>query len=248
MTQPIPLWAATLLALALLVELAVGVGLLRLAARTGQWPELTLGTFAVSAAIGNLGTVAAMRLEPEAGPDFANALAAVGQLLAICGNHALALATWQVYRRSAWWAALLFAATSAALILGWVGNVLGGSPARLAENSVPDLLVLGARCLIFAWWSAECFAEAAQLGRRARADAWLAHRVLLWGVVGMGGAFVMLTLLLSGLWLGAANRTHPPVLAAIALATLGMSACSWLAFRPPAFYRRRLGLGETRRA
>ena len=195
----------------MLAGLAVGLRLFRLASRTGGFPELALGAFAVSCALGNLGTLVAMRLDAR-DSDFANLIAASAQLLAMVGNLALALATWRIYRRGALWAAALVAATSLALLAGWTANVLSGRPARLTENSVWDLLVLGARIVIFAWWTAECFAHTAQLAKLRRlglADAGIVRRAALAGGMGLAGGGAVAVLLVGGWLLGSDARTNP---------------------------------------
>jgi hypothetical protein len=238
---PIPIWAATLLGAAMLAGLAVGLRLFRLAARTGGFPELALGTFVVSCSLGNLGTVVAMRLDAR-DPDFANLIAASAQLLAMVGNLALALATWRIYRRGKLWAATLVAATSMALLVGWTANVFAGRPARLTENSVWDLLVLGARGVIFAWWTAECFVHAAWLAQRRRlglADAGIVRRAALAGGMGLAGGSAIAVLMVGGWLLGPDTRTNPIVLGLLTGATLLMWWFLHLGF--PA-RRRRLGV------
>lgn len=241
--HPIPLWAAILLGAAMLAGLLVGVRLFRLASRTGGFPEIALGTFAVSAALGNLGTVAAMRLDAR-DPDFANLLAASAQLLVIVGNHALALATWRVYRRDALWAAALVAAASLALLAGWTGNVFTGRPARLTENSLWDLLVLSARIAIFAWWAVECFVHAVELAHRRRlglASSRIVWRTALAGGMGVAGGSAVVVLLVGGWLLGADSRTNPIVLGILGATTLLMSCLVGLGFPSAGAKRRRLG-------
>ncbi len=150
MPRPLPLGAAIVLGAAMLAGLALGGHLFRLAARTGGFPEIALGTFAVSSALGNLGMVAAMRLDAR-DPDFANLLAACARRSSSVGNHGLALATWRSDRRGRVWAAALVAAASVTLLAGWSGSVLSGRPARLTESPIGDSLVLWARLAIFAW-------------------------------------------------------------------------------------------------
>jgi hypothetical protein len=240
----IPIWAATLLGAVLLAGLTVGLRLFRLASRTGGFPELALGTFVVSCALGNLGTLAAMRIDAQ-DPDFANLLAASAQLLVIVGNHALALATWRIYRRGAGWAAALVAAVSMALLVGWGANVVSGRPARLTEDSLSDLLVLGARSVIFAWWTAECFVHAAQLAqlrKRGLADARIVQRTALAGGMGLAGGGGVGVLLVGAWLLGADTRTNPVVLVLLAGMTLLMWWFIHLGFPPQRERRRRLGV------
>lgn len=244
---PIPIWAATLLGTVMLAGLAVGLRLFRLASRTGGFPELALGTFVVSCALGNLGTLAAMRLDAR-DPDFANLLAASAQLLAMVGNLALALATWRIYRRGGLWAPALVAATSIALLAGWTANVFSGRPARLTENSVWDLLVLGARIVIFAWWTAECFVHTAQLAKLRRlglADAGIVRRAALAGGMGLAGGGAVAVLLVGGLLLGPNTRTNPVVLGLLTGATSLMWWFIHLGFPAPPARRRPLRVATT---
>ena len=240
----IPIWAALLLGATLLAGLVEGLRLFRLASRTGGFPEIALGTFVVSCALGNLGMLVAMRLDAR-DPDFANVLAASAQLLAMIGNHALALATWRIYRRGAPWAAALVAAASLALLVGWIANVLAGRPTRLTENSVWDLLVLGARIVIFAWWTAECFVHAAQLAQRRRlglVDARIVRRTAFAGGMGLAGGGAVAVVLVGGWLLGSDSRTSPVVLGLVTGATMLMWCFIHLGFPPRPARRRRLGV------
>ena len=242
---PIPIWAATLLGAVMLAGLAVGVRLFRLASRTGGFPELALGAFVVSCSLGNLGTLAAMRLDAR-DPDFANLVAASAQLLAMVGNLALALATWRIYRRGALWAGALVAGASMALLAGWTANVVAGRPARLTENSVWDLLVLGARIVIFAWWTAECFVHAAQLAQRRKlglVDARIVRRAALAGGMGLAGGSAIAVLIVGGWLLGADTRTSPVVLGLLTGSTLLMWWFLHLGFPPSPAHRRPRRLG-----
>lgn len=244
---PIPVWAALLLGAVLLAGLAVGLRLFRLASRTGGFPELAIGTFVVSCSLGNLGTLAAMRLDAR-DPDFANLLAASAQLLATVGNLALALATWRIYRRGKLWAAALVAAASLALLVGWTANVFAGRPARLTENSVWDLLVLGARSAIFAWWTTECFVHAAWLARRRRlglVGGGIVRRAALAGGMGLAGGTAIAVLAVGGWLLGPETRTNPVVLGLLAGATLLMWWFLHLGFPPPPTSGRRLDVAPT---
>jgi hypothetical protein len=244
MIELLPTWTTLWLAFSLAIGLVVGLGLLGLAARTRQWPEFALGAFGVAASIGNLGTVAALRLESMAGASFAGPLAVSSQLLAIGGNAALGFATWLVYRRGTRWAPTLLAFLVAALGLGWAGNAMSGTAAELGAHTPPNLLLLAARFTIFAWWGVESFAHAGQLRRRVAvglADAWLAHRVALWGMTGLAGTVAIVGVCSAGLLPPGPHPARAAVFAVIAGASLLLSLCALVAFYPPEFYRRRYG-------
>jgi hypothetical protein len=244
MIEPIPTWTMVWLALALAIGLVVGIGLLALAARTREWPEFALGAFGVTASLGNLGTVASLRLEMMAGADFAGPLAAASQLLAISGNASLGLATWFVYRRGERWASLFLAAGVAALLAGWAGNALRGTAAQLGEHTPANLTLQAARFAMFAWWGVESFLHAARLKRRAAlglADPWLVHRVTLWGMTGLAGSVAIVGVFSAGLVPPGPQPVRTLLYATIAGASLAVTLCALVAFFPPEFYRRRFG-------
>lgn len=242
MEESLPTWTMAWLAVALAIGLAVGVGLLALAARTRQWPEFALGAFGVTASLGNLGTIASLRLESMAGADFAGPLAAASQLLAISGNAALAFATWFVYRRAQPWAAMVLMAMVSALLVGWSGNTIRGAASELGAHSLSNLILQGARFSIFAWWGGESFRHASQLRRRAAiglADRWLVHRVTLWGLIGLAGTVAIVGVFFAGLLPDGPQPARSLIYAVIAGASLVLSVAALVAFYPPAFYRRR---------
>jgi hypothetical protein len=234
------------LGLALAIGLAVGMGLLALAARTRQWPEFALGAFGVTASLGNLGTVASLRLETMAGADLAGPLAAASQLLAVSGNAALGFAAWFVYRRGSRPAALLLAAAVTALLAGWAGNAMAGSAAELGQHTRANLTLQAARFAIWTWWAAESFVHAARLRRRAAlglADGWLVHRVTLWGATGLAGSIAIAAVACAGLVPDGDPAARTLLFAVVAAASLAVSLCALVAFYPPAFYRRRFAGG-----
>jgi hypothetical protein len=242
MATMIPTWTVAWIGLSLAIGLVVGMGLLALAARTRQWPEFALGAFGVTGSLGNLGTVASLRLEAMAGADFAEPLAAASQLLAISGNAALAFATWFVYRRGEPWASLLLGTAVGALLIGWSGNLIRGTAAELGVHTASNLVLQGARFTIFAWWGVESFAHAARLRRRVAiglADPWLAHRVALWGLTGLAGTVAILGIFSAGLVPPGPSAARTVLYAIIAGASLSVSVSALVAFFPPAFYRRR---------
>jgi hypothetical protein len=242
MAGSIPTWTLAWLAVALAIGLGVGVGLLALAARTRQWPEFALGAFGVTASLGNLGTIASLRLESMAGADLAGPLAAASQLLAISGNAALAFATWFVYRRAQPWAAMLLMGVVSALLVGWSGNAIRGTASELGAHSLSNLILQAARFITFAWWGTESFRHAAQLRKRAAiglADRWLVHRVTLWGLTGLAGTVAIVAVFSAGLLPDGPQPARSLIYAVIAGASLVLSLAAFVAFYPPAFYRRR---------
>jgi hypothetical protein len=240
MPEAIPAWTSLCVATGMLVGLVVGVRLLLLARRTRGWPELALGCFAVSISVGNLLTVAALRLEPSLGAG-ALRLAAAGQLAAVLGNLALAAATRAVFRPGVSWALGLFALLAVGLLAGWAGNALAGAPARLADSSASNLLLQLGRFGVFGWWSVECALLARTLWLRVRigtADVLTLHRVVFWLAAGLAGAAVIATFLALG-WIARLPMHESTfALGVVSVAGIASPVSSYLAFHPPAPYRR----------
>lgn len=220
-----------------LASLAVGARLLVLARRTGGRPELFVGvSYLASGFLACPLTLAAAELTRSGSP-AAVAVQAANDVAQHAGNAFLVLFVWQVFR----------AGTALGRVLG-VGALVGLAAslaaslasARLdATPTAADTLAVAWRAGIYAWGCIESLREHAAARRRVRlglADPLVANRLLLWG---LGTGFVLL-LWVDQLWrLASGSGTGAGSYPVIAVLGLACALTSWLAFFPPAAWRRR---------
>jgi hypothetical protein len=217
-----------------LMSFGVGIRMLRLGSRTRQLPELTMGgSLALSGGVGG----ALLLLARAGGGAGGDALFAASSYAMAIGAALLALFTWRVFRPSERRAAALFAGLLAALVASQLGR-------WLVADFDPDhpgpftWLGLAARIAVYAWACGEAFREHAAARRRCAlglGDALVANRLLLWGVA--LGAVVLI-------WVNSAAQMargngRDPLWLLIAVLGLICASSLWLAFFPPASYRRR---------
>jgi hypothetical protein len=226
------------------VGLAVGIRLLRLARRTRAFPELALGLgeCLLAGAVPPLFIVAQAVAEPEA---LVRAAAFAGHLAYTVGCAVMIAFTWRVFRPGSGWALVL--------VYGAVGVLGGGGLVGMARVLlVPDvtglrdpqttafLVMEWVSFVGFLWTAGEAFHLHGRL-RKQRAlglsDPVVVNRVLLWGVVGLGGVAAAGAPILASL-LGQNVSTHVPTRLVCALATAVSSGAAQLAFLPPASYLR----------
>ena len=236
-----PLLATGLVSLALL---GLGGRLLRLARRTGKAPERWLGlAFACAGASAWLLPLAASEGLAAAHAQRIALAAQVGLTGAVA---LLAVFTWRAFRpdsrRAAALAALVIAANAGACL------ALVASGAALPSGPLGLVAVL-ARCAALVWLFGESTRYAARMRRRLAlglADPVVANRFLLWSIwTGALAAIPLFVLVLRAT--GALEPPAPgaplPAAARAALAVLAAggglaAAAGWLAFFPPAAYRR----------
>jgi hypothetical protein len=208
--------------------------LLWLAKRTRQLPELTMGGSLLLS--GGFGGTLSMLAQAGSAQGTAGFAAASTFLMAV-GSALLTLFTWRVFRRSERWAKALFAVTLSMLVVGQIGrSLIAGADFR--NPGFFDWLGLVARLVAYAWASGEALHEYLAARRRCAiglTDPLVANRLLLWGV-GLGAVLLI--------WINTAvamaqGTMHDPRW--LLIATLGFICAGslWLAFFPPAPYRRR---------
>ncbi len=241
-----------LMALVSLALAALGARLLRLSRRSGLEPERWLG-FAFSSAGASawlLPLAASGSLAPETSRILA-LVAQVGLTGAVC---AFAVFTWRVFRSdspAARWLALVVV----------VANVAAAGAVVASGVPIPTgpagLAIVLARCGALLW----LFVESALCARRARrrvriglGDPIVANRFVLWTV--WTGTLAAIPLFVLGLRAAGALEAPvagaplPPMLTAV-LVLLGAGGAAaalavWLAFFPPAAYRRWILAGAAR--
>ena len=224
------------------VGLAVGTRLVRLARRTGGFPEWMLGT-ACLAGPGVLAPCLALVVALP-GPEWVvRAAACIGQLAYAVFCAVMLLFTWQCFRKDARWARWL---TGLATATGLAGAALGIARALgLAEaGQLGDMDHLSYRLLALAslvghaWTALESFLYYGRMRRRARlglADPVVTNRFLLWGWVGAAALVASGVPFVVGL-LGGDSFNHVPTRLVGAAAIIFGSVCLQLAFLPPQSY------------
>jgi hypothetical protein len=226
----------------IVVSLIVGVRLLALARRTRQLPELAMGTGLVL--IAGLGYPLMMLARfGEFLPEQARLILLVGyQFCQIIGISFVALFNWRVFRPTSRWAGVLVAAVPTGMLGCFLGQVLSpGLRAFMYANE--GIWTLSSPLTIFplGWAGLESLRYHLLLRKRQRlglADALVTDRFRLWAIgtlTAAGMSAYSFTSLMLGIDVNV-RPEGPAILGAFGV----IAACSlWLAFLPPAAYRRR---------
>jgi len=219
----------------------VGFRLLRLAARTRQVPEFAMGlAFATSGAFGAPLLVASSVASQSEAWHAAHWLAAFGSLFAYTGYLGLAVGAWRIYRPADRWP-LAGIGILAALLVGacaWRFAVSESGPD--GAGATGRLVGVAAGTVVFGWTALESFSLYAQLSRRLQiglADREVATRVLLWGLGSLAAGTMTLYGLINRLLGGPESGTTQRLV--VAGCGLLAAISIWLAFFPPAAFRRR---------
>jgi hypothetical protein len=227
----------------ILVSLVVGVRLLLLARRTRQLAEFAMGTGLVL--IAGLGYPLMMLARfGEFLPEPARLILLVGyQFCQIIGISFVALFNWRVFRPASRWAAALVAAVAMGMLGCFIGQVLSpGLRAFMYANEGIWTLSSPLTILPLGWAGLESLRYHLLLRRRQRlglADPVVTDRFRLWAIgtltAGSMSAYSFISLML-GVDVNV-RPEGPAILGAFGV----IAACAlWLAFVPPAAYRRRV--------
>ena len=222
-------------------SLAIGIRLVWLARRNRGLPELLIGLGILG--IGPAGfamTVFALLLG-EARPGLVFAALVTAQLAITAGAVAAYVFTWKVFRRESRWARAAVLAAAAGFAVAFSGRLAAGSyvlPLRLdawSHLSSANLIA----CML--WGSFESLRYHARMRRRVRlglADPVIANRFLLWGLgigaAGVGSAIGNVAMIATGSGLGELDG----VTLSNSMFGLASAVLMWIAFLPPAGYRR----------
>ncbi len=224
----------------ILVDAIVGVRLLILARRTRQIPEAALGTaFLLLGAIGYPLTTLARRgvLESES---VNAALMGGGLLIQDVACFAVVLATAQTFRGGTLMARVVVALAAVWFLASWFGQLATSGFGPLEANFAYSA-GLAARTAAFGWASFEAFRAYAHGRKRLRlglAEPLVVNRFLLFAI-GMGAAFAAFVIFVVGQLTTANPAAAAWVLAATGVMGIVTAVPTWLAFVPPAAYRRR---------
>lgn len=227
------------------ITCALGAGvalrLLGVWRRTRQMPELTLGLASMALTLSAIGLVAASGLEPRS-PAVASLLWVVAVLLFPLNPIALGIGVWRIFRPQSRWAPALCAAAAIGLVVWTVLRLRGGEVALQTSDPLAATLAHGIRIAVYAWAAIESFHYRRLLLRRAPlglADPGVAHRMGLWGLSTSAVTALTGVGYFGFAFVGKPLLEWPPGLLLVNGLGVGAAATLWLAFFPPALYRRR---------
>jgi hypothetical protein len=223
------------------VSLVVGVRLLLLWRRTRQLPELLIGIGVLGIGPVGFGVAVAGRLIDESKPDLATAMVAIGALAVAIGAGAKFTFNWRVYHPESRAVRLIPMVAAPVLLAVWLTELATGRFAHLDPTSPVTLIRTSLQIACLLWGSGEALRYWTLMRRRVRlglGDPVVANRFLLWGIgagaAGIGSFIGIAAQLVTGATAGEASW----VMVSSSLHGLVAAVALWLAFVPPAFYRR----------
>lgn len=223
----------------LLVMTVLGFRLLFLAWRNRAIPELLLAlAFLFGGSLG--ATVEAVASATAEQMENAGSLVAVGKVFGLVGMLTNCLFIWWVFRRHDGWAWGVVSGVMALQISGFVGHWLGGTFETAVQHPTWFWVELAGRLASPIWLGIEAFVYWQRMRRRVAlglADPVLCNRFALWALASAFGVVCLLTSV-PPLFLEAG---HPLLdLDMLLFGVFGVltAASYWLAFFPPAAYRR----------
>jgi hypothetical protein len=221
----------------------VGFRLLRLASRSKQTPELAMGVaFVSSGAVGFTFTVIADALARNGGaPDTIVRLGQAAMLSFYVGYFGLAVGSWRIFRPRESWVKGLVGAIGAVLVM--VSAVLTANPGMQPGQTgeIASWCGVATGCFVFGWAGVESVLLFLRLRKRARiglVEPLILDRVRLWAV-GMFAAWAMTVHALGFRLMTGTNQMPDGQRVLSSGFGLVAAVAIWLAFFPPAVYRRR---------
>ena len=234
-------WTAVGFAAFMASSLVIGIRLLVLWSRTRRLPELLIA-FGILG-IGPVGfsfTLVAMS-SGEKLPALASACVAAALISTAGGAFAAAVFNWRVFHPDARGVRLVVGTLGVLFAVAFVWEAVGSGFADPRASATGLRLHTILSTAILLWGAAESLRYFAMMRRRARlglADPLVTHRFLLWGLgigaAGVGSAISMTACAITGQhmlaipWVTVSNSLHG----------LTSAVLMWVAFIPPAFYRR----------
>ena len=228
------------------VCLFIGCRLVWLSKRTRKLPEFAMGASLLGGSVLGYPFVIAARQATGLSSTEAGGLWAVGIFFTSLGFTALYLFTWRVFHGSERWAGAVFAIALLAMFGGLLGQGLSEGYAAQRPLGLASWIAFAARGLSFVWCAYESLRYYGLTRRQARlglCDRLVSNRILLWGLASLVGCisyadFALVYVFQDG------NVSSPTTLAINAVIGIATAVFLWLAFFPPAAYRRRLSSGE----
>ncbi|MDJ0787751.1 MAG: hypothetical protein QNK05_13155 [Myxococcota bacterium] len=226
---------------------AVCIRMLVLAWRSGELPELLMGTALASLMFLAIPLSGIGRSPTLLGTPLGDGLLAAGLLFLGLGISLLSAFTCRVFRPRSLWALMLVmlqAWGSGVVWHGFMGASQGTTMEEILGNTRPWALAFVALLFATAAWTAlEAGLHRAQLRRRQRlglADPVVINRMTLW--MGSGIALcVLLGAILIAIDQGIAPLRSLPFILAIGVGATAVGGCWGLAFFPPPAYLRWIG-------
>jgi hypothetical protein len=224
-------------AIATLIGLVVGIRLALVALRTRRLPETLLALVLLLSIFGaNLLHGAALTL----GGEGEVLLRGAAMFCANLGPTLLLLFLWRVLHPTERWFGLLFGVAVGTAMASLAGEAVTGSLHTPLVDGTWGWLGFAVRLSAFGLTAIEVLREHARLDRQRNlglVDALTTHRVLLWGLAASAAATVVFVTGFASALSTTADRVP---LVGLVTGTVGIAAAAfiWLAFFPPAFYRR----------
>jgi hypothetical protein len=223
-----------------LASLAVGTRLVWLSQRTGQAPELWIGfSYLFAGFLSCVATLVAGELARSGSP-MRGPVALVGSAALHAGVICLVLFVWSVFHRGSPVGTAAAVAASVFVLATFFGLALDeGFRVDGVDRGARAWASLAGRVGVYAWATLASFREFGAARKRVRlglADPLVANRLFLWGA---GTGCVLLLWIHSGSELLRGEVDPTASYPVIAVLGISCAATSWLAFFPPAWYRRR---------
>jgi hypothetical protein len=220
---------------------AVGGSLLQRARSTHRAAAGFLGTSVTLLALAAAVELGAMQLAERGRVGVAYPVEALALFLHSTSASSLCFGIWRVFypeRRSAFYAC---AALSAVLFDSWMAVILPGRHTSVTGFTIWFHLHVASRAAAPAWGAAAAWIHHRRLRSRLAlglAEPFAAHRFLLWAVALASNTGILITALLTNTLRGVLVFAWSPALLAVSVLGLVAAAALWLAFLPPAAYRR----------
>ena len=233
----IPVWAALVLGVGLLVRLAVGGSITLRAFRIGGVSERVIGGFVLLQAVGELAAVVATRLRGGPAEDWVPFLAVVTLATTVTALVLLAEGLRRLFRPRLRVLRPMVAVLALGLCCtaGWRW-AHGGGGVVVAQRSLPNVVLIATMVALDLWWLGESFAVASRLRRQAALglgsmeSVW---RFRLWGLAASAHASMGASLLACALVFGRPAVEFPALLACLGLAGIVCALAIHFSFRLP---------------
>ena len=224
-----------------LSSLAIGLRLVWLAYRNRELPELLIGIGILGIGpAGFAGTIFALLLGPRH-PSAGACLLAAATLAVSVGAVAAYVFNWTVFRRGDRWAKGIVGAAALLFAVCFVGRLTTGGFALPLHLDVWLHLYSIVMTGSLLWGSGESLRYYALMRRRLRiglADPLVSNRFLLWGLgIGSAGVGSVISIAFT-LVTGSAPQEFDWITLSNSLFGLAAAVLMWIAFLPPAPYRR----------
>jgi hypothetical protein len=224
---------------------ATGVRLLLAARRTRGVPEFTIGVGTLGGAVGGAVETASIRfLEAGGDPQTAFLVQAAARLIYMASATFLLVAFWKIYHPSRPWARALALGGSLALLASAGLWIQGGVHSMVSGLDARGLLFQLARAAVYLWGVASGLWYWGRLRRQLRlglGDPVITTQFLLWSVASAAAIGIIATILAYQIVWEMTPLDSRAGMAWLALFGFAAGATLYVAFFPPAPYRRWVG-------